>query len=135
MLSVEDDDAAFYVIRMAFQELPFSVQLLRAKTGKEALGLLQNQAVREDAPRQPDLILLDLNLPGLSGLDVLALLKADRKLLSIPVTVFSSSSLEKDRNRSFALGAQQYITKPNSFEKVVQALKMACSAVTAQQVL
>jgi CheY-like chemotaxis protein len=128
VLSVEDDDAAFYVIRAAFDELPLSVQLLRAKDGQEALALLHNQA-QDTAPHRPDLILLDLNLPGISGLDVLASIKADQELASIPVIVFSSSFLDQDRRKSFALGAQQYITKPDTFDGVVQALKQACSVI------
>ena len=127
MLSVEDDDSAFYVIRAAFNEVPLSVQLFRAKTGQEALGLLRGQTLSDRA----HLVLLDLNLPGLSGLDVLAILKADQELASIPVVVFSSSSRDQDRNNCFALGAHQYITKPNTFDGVVEALKTACSAATA----
>jgi CheY-like chemotaxis protein len=129
VLSVEDDDAAFYVIRAAFEELPFSVQLFRAKDGQEALALLHNKAVQDGAPHRPDLILLDLNLPGISGLDVLASIKSEQELASIPVVVFSSSFLDQDRKKSFALGAQQYITKPDTFDGVVQALKTACSVI------
>ena len=126
MLSVEDDDAAFYIIRAAFSELPLPVQLVRAKTGQEALALLQDQTAQ-----RPHLVLLDLNLPGLSGLDVLAALKRDQDLSSIPAVVFSSSSREQDRKNSFALGAKQYITKPSTFDEVVEALKSACSLVPA----
>jgi CheY-like chemotaxis protein len=129
VLSVEDDDAAFYIIRAAFSELPLAVQLFRAKNGQEALALLHNHATENSASRQPDLVLLDLNLPGLSGLDVLAAIKADRILMSIPVVIFSSSSRDQDRKSSLALGARQYITKPNTFDEVVEALKMACSVV------
>lgn len=131
VLSVEDDDAAFYIIRMAFKELPLPVQLLRAKNGAEALALLHNGMTRESAPQSPNLVLLDLNLPGLSGLDVLASMKANQELAPIPVVVFSSSFLDKDRQKSFALGAQQYITKPDTFDGVVQALRAACSSVSA----
>jgi two-component system response regulator len=126
VLSVEDDDAAFYIIRAAFSELPLPVQLVRAKTGQEALALLQDQTAQ-----RPHLVLLDLNLPGLSGLDVLAALKRDQDLSSIPAVVFSSSSREQDRKNSFALGAKQYITKPSTFDEVVEALKSACSLVPA----
>jgi CheY-like chemotaxis protein len=132
VLSVEDDDAAFYIIRAAFSELPLSVQLLRAKNGQEALTLLHNQEAESSASQRPDLVLLDLNLPGLSGLDVLAAMKADRILMSIPVVMFSSSSRDQDRKSSFALGARQYITKPSTFDEVVEALKVACSVVPMQ---
>ena len=132
VLSVEDDDAVFYIIRAAFSELPLSVQLLRAKNGQEALEVLQGQGTLEHTTIQrPSLVLLDLNLPGLSGLDVLAALKADQGLASIPVVVFSSSSRDQDRKNSFALGARQYITKPSTFDEVVEALKTACSVASA----
>jgi len=131
VLSVEDDDAAFYVIRMAFEELPLPVQLLRAKNGTEALALLHKRVNRDSDSQIPDLVLLDLNLPGLSGLEVLSAIKADRKLAPIPVVVFSSSFLDQDRKNSFALGAKQYITKPDTFDGVVQALKTACSSISA----
>jgi two-component system response regulator len=124
VLSVEDDDAAFYIIRAAFGELPLSVQLLRARNSQETMELLHGQTI-------PDLLLLDLNLPGSSGLDILASLKTDQQLASIPVVVFSSSSREQDRKRSFALGAKKYITKPKTFDEVVEALKSACSVVPA----
>jgi len=130
VLSVEDDDATFYTIHMAFKELPLSVHLLRAKSGMEALSLLHKQTISGSDSQNPDLVLLDLNLPGLSGLDVLAAMKTDRKLALIPVVVFSSSSREQDRKESLALGAQQYITKPNTFDGVIQALKAACSGIT-----
>ena len=132
MLSVEDDDAAFYIIRAAFSELPLSVQLLRARNGKDALALLHKPETQSSASHRPDLVLLDLNLPGLSGFDVLAAIKTEQELMSIPVVVFSSSSRDQDRKSSFALGAQQYITKPNTFDEVVEALKVACSVVPAQ---
>lgn len=131
VLSVEDNDAAFYIIRAAFRELPLSIQLFRAKTGQEALALLRDQTVSDRTAQRPHLVLLDLNLPGLSGLDVLAALKADQELASIPVVIFSSSSRDQDRKNSFALGARQYITKPNTFEEVVEALRSACSVVPA----
>ena len=87
--------------------------------------------LRDQVKQHPHLVLLDLNLPGLSGLDVLAILKADEKLSSIPVVIFSSSSHEQDRKKSFALGAKQYITKPNTFDEVVEALRSACSVAAA----
>ncbi len=129
MLSVEDDDAAFYIIRAASSELPQPIRLLRAKDGREALELL-SPSTSNRAIQRPDLVLLDLNLPGLSGLDVLAALKADQTLASMPVVVFSSSSREQDRKNSFALGARDYLVKPDTFDGVVQALKTACSVCT-----
>ena len=133
MLSVEDDDAAFYAIRTAFEELPCSVQLLRAKNGADALALLRDQTMRNSPRQRPDLVLLDLNMPGLTGLEVLATIKKFQRLAAIPVVVFSSSSRDQDQRNSFALGAQRYIVKPNTFDGIVEAMKQACSVIPAQE--
>jgi CheY-like chemotaxis protein len=66
-------------------------------------------------------------LPKRNGLDVLSALKANQLLQSIPVVMFSTSSAARDREDAFGRGAQNYITKPSSFDSFVQAVKMACS--------
>jgi len=109
---IEDDADLFALLKYNLEKEGF--QLAGSQTGKGAIELCRRE--------RPDLILLDLNLPGISGLDVLASIKADQRLAAIPVVVFTSSFLDQDRKKSFALGAQQYITKPDTFDGVVQAL-------------
>ena len=130
VLSVEDDPAAYHVLRIAFQESGFPVQLYRAVDGEEALALLHGSGPDAPMPR-PHLILLNLNLPKKSGLEVLAALQANPKLASIPTVVFTSSSLDSERAKCLALGAVDYVTKPMNFDGVVQAIQSACERVAS----
>ena len=131
LLYVEDDDAAFLTMELALREFQAPIELHRAADGEQALAFVCKEAPYEGAPR-PDLILLDLNLPKKSGIEVLAELKGDESLRSIPVVMFSSSLREIDRDRSLELGAEQYLTKPSSFERFVEAVKRACSFPEAE---
>jgi len=124
LLYVEDDDAAFFVIQLTLQEVKADIALYRATDGEEALAFVHKTKPHEDAPR-PDLILLDLNLPKRSGMEVLTELKRDESLRSIPVIMFSSSPLRVDERKSLELGAQEYMTKPSSLEGFVETLKRA----------
>lgn len=91
--------------------------------GDEALDFLYRRGKHSDAPR-PGLILLDLNLPRRSGQEVLATIKTDDNLKSIPVVVLTTSHAQSDIQKSYRLHANSYITKPVDFDqlaKVVQA--------------
>lgn len=125
VLHVEDDDATAFLFRLALQEIsPDSVQVHRASDGEEALAFLSRTGPHRNAPR-PDLILLDLNLPKVSGLNLLSRLHAEESLRLIPVVVFTTSSLEADRKASLALGARQFVTKPPTFELLLELMKAA----------
>ena len=87
-----------------------------AENGDEAMAFLRREGRHAGAPR-PDLVLLDLNLPGKSGLEVLAELKADEGLKSIPVVILTSSKAEEDIARSYRLHANCYVTKPVDFDQ------------------
>lgn len=89
--------------------------------GREALRFLRREAEHAEAPR-PKLVILDLNLPGMHGSDVLDAIKSDPELKSIPVLVFSSSSDDRDIRRAYDLHASCYVTKPDDFEGYVRAL-------------
>ena len=126
LLYVEDEDAAVFLLETALKEAEIEVVFHRVSNGEEALAFLRNLGSYEKAPR-PDLILLDLNLPRKTGLEVLSEMQNDDELRSVPVVVFTSSSLAADKRKSLALGAQEYITKPSSFEGFVQTIKAVCS--------
>jgi two-component system, chemotaxis family, response regulator Rcp1 len=126
LLYVEDEDAAVFLLETAVKEAGLEIQLHRVSDGEQALAFLRCAGSYEKAPR-PDLILLDLNLPRKNGLEVLAEMQRSESFRGIPVVVFTSSSLAADRNRSLALGAQQYITKPSTFDGFVEAVKSAFS--------
>ena len=98
----------------ALGESKMHVNLRVVSDGEEAVSYLRRVAPFEDAAR-PDLVLLDLNLPRLSGREVLAVVKADPDLLRIPVVVLTTSEAEEDVVRSYDLHANAYVTKPVGF--------------------
>ncbi len=128
LLYVEDEDAAVFLLETAIREAELAVQLFRVSDGEQALAFLQRSGAYAKAPR-PDLILLDLNLPRMNGLEVLSEMQSSGELRSIGVVVFTSSSLPADRRRSLSLGAKEYITKPSSFDGFVEAVRTACSQI------
>lgn len=130
VLSVEDDDAAFHLLKVAFEESQPAIELIRASDGEEALAFIQQQGRFENAPR-PDLVLMNLNLPKKSGVEVLAEIAANPSLRSIPVVVFTSSSLHAERAKCMALGAQDFITKPLSFDELINVVGAACRRASA----
>jgi len=99
-------------------------ELFVARDGQEALDFLHRQGEFRDAPR-PDLILLDLKLPKVNGLEVLAEIKGDERLRRIPVIVLTISEREEDMVKAYDSGASGYITKPPSsaeFAKVIETV-------------
>lgn len=115
VLLVEDDPGDVRLIRAVFEQSRTPVRLHVVSDGEQALRFLRRIGHFGGVPR-PRLILLDLDLPLRNGLEVLAELKTDRDLLTIPVVVVTSSRAEKDIQRSYALHANAYITKPSDFD-------------------
>jgi len=128
LLYVEDEDAAVFLLETALKEAEIDVRLYRVADGDEAIAFLKKTGSYRDMPR-PDLVLLDLNLPRRTGLEVLSEMRDSDDLRSLAVVVFTSSSLAIDKRKSLALGAQEYITKPASFDGFVAAVKTACSHI------
>jgi CheY-like chemotaxis protein len=126
LLYVEDEDAAVFLLETAIREAAIDLELHRVSDGEQAIAFLERTGVYNTAPR-PGLILLDLNLPRRNGFEVLAEVRDDASLSAIPVVVFTSSSLASDRQRSLALGARQYITKPSTFDGFLDAVKTVSS--------
>lgn len=104
---IDDDPDHILLITRALRDTEHSAQARAFEDPQEALSALR------DEPRLPDLILLDINMPGLSGFDVLEKLKADRKLMTIPVVMLTSSELSADVAKAYELGASGYISKPS----------------------
>jgi two-component system, chemotaxis family, response regulator Rcp1 len=130
VLSVEDDNAAFYVLKLAFEECGFPVQLCRALDGEEGLAMLHQSGPHTQVPR-PHLILCNLNLPKKSGLELLAAVQSNPALSSIPIFVFTSSALDSERAKCLALGAVDYITKPLDYDSIVQVAQTVCARVAS----
>lgn len=121
ILLVEDSDEDYEVIRRAFPKI--SHRLYRCSDGDEALDYLRRRGAYADpgTPR-PAVILLDLNLPGTDGREVLDAVKADGDLCVIPVVVLSTSSDPQDIIECYRRGASGYLRKPDSLEGYRTAL-------------
>ena len=125
ILFVEDNPGDVRLTQEALREAKMRVNVRVAWDGEEAIEYLRQEGPYADAPR-PDLILLDLNLPRKSGREVLAEIKADRDLRSIPVVVLTSSKAEEDIAKTYNLHANCCVTKPadlDQFIRVVQSIE------------
>jgi CheY-like chemotaxis protein len=116
ILLIEDNHGDVILARRAFRDSRTANKLHIATSGEEALALLRPSG-GEGRAYAPDLILLDLNLPKLSGQDVLRTLKEDPDLRYIPVVVLSSSRAAQDVVQSYHLHANGYVVKPSDLEQ------------------
>jgi CheY-like chemotaxis protein len=125
ILLVEDNPGDARLTLEAFQEGRVTNNFVIMKDGAEALAYLRQEGRYADAER-PDLILLDLNLPKVDGRQVLAEIKADQRLLKIPVVVLTTSASKDDIAQAYGSHANCYITKPvnlDEFLRVVQSIE------------
>jgi len=122
VLMVEDDEGDVLMTREAFEFYKVGNPLHVVSDGEQALQFLHRTGPYADAPR-PGLILLDVNLPRRSGLEVLAELKQDPELLVIPVVMLTTSRAEQDIVRSYALHANAFVSKPVDFEHFIDAIR------------
>jgi CheY-like chemotaxis protein len=122
VLLVEDSPGDVRLTQEAFKDAKVHINLHVASDGAKAMAFLKHEGEYANAPR-PDLILLDLNLPKKDGREVLAEIKDDPKLRSIPVVVLTTSSSEADILRSYMLHANSYITKPVDLEGFLTVVK------------
>jgi len=125
ILIAEDEEAHLFLTQEALKinELPH--KLYAVTNGEELMDYLYHRANysnREIYP-DPDLILLDINMPGKNGFEALAEIKADPNLASIPVVILSTSKRQEDRIKAEALKADLFIVKPLSFDVWVDAIK------------
>ncbi|MFF5231628.1 response regulator [Dactylosporangium sp. NPDC000521] len=122
ILLVEDDPGDVLITREAFADHKVSNRLTVCTDGAAALRFLRREGAYAAAPR-PDIVLLDLNLPGVDGRAVLAAIHADPALNDIPVVVLTSSRAEEDFLRSHELRADTYITKPVDFASLMHVVR------------
>lgn len=128
ILHAEDEPAHAALVRMAVERNVENVQLEQVSNGKAALDYLYRREDYRDpslSPR-PDLILLDLRMPLISGFDVLTTVKKDPMLQTIPVVVLTTSNVEEERKRAQDSGVDAYMTKPVDFGKFVTMIKQMC---------
>ena len=126
ILMADDDADDRDFTRSAMEESRLVNDLRCVEDGEELLDYLHRRgryADPKDSPR-PGLILLDLNMPRLDGREALRAIKADPKLRNIPIVVLTTSKTEEDILRSYNLGANCFITKPVTFEGLVEVVKV-----------
>ena len=122
LLLVEDDPGDVTMTREALSEAKVLHDLHVVDNGEAAISFLRQEAPYAEAPR-PDLIFLDLNLPRMDGREVLALVKSDESLRSIPLVVLTTSDSQDDIARSYDLHANAYVTKPVGLESFLTAVQ------------
>jgi chemotaxis family two-component system response regulator Rcp1 len=122
ILLVEDSPGDVNLTREALRGAKIANELHVVGDGEAALAYLRQEGANAGSPR-PHLVLLDLNLPRMDGRDVLAAMKADPSLKSIPVVVLTTSSAEVDVLKAYELHANSYVTKPVSFDEFITALR------------
>lgn len=122
ILLVEDSPGDVRLTREAFREANSAVRLHVACDGVEAMAFLKKTGAHTDEPR-PDLILLDLNLPRMDGREVLALIKEDDDLRTIPIIILTTSNAEADIVNSYQLMANCYLSKPVGLEAFYDLVK------------
>lgn len=122
VLLVEDDQGDVLMTQEAFEHHKLRNELHVATDGEQALQFLRREGEFQHAPR-PGLILLDLNLPRRDGREVLAEIKADPELRTIPVVVLTTSEAEEDILRSYSLHANAYVSKPVDFDRFIEVIR------------
>lgn len=123
ILLVEDNPGDVRLTQEAFKEAKVLNNLSVVTDGVEALAFLRREGSYAGAPR-PDLVLLDLNMPKLSGREVLAEIKSDERLKSIPVVVLTTSDADRDIEESYRLQANCYITKPVDLGQFIHVVEV-----------
>lgn len=123
MFLVEDDPGDQKLVKSALssQETPIELQVV--SSGEEALVYLRNPTEGNEHNSRPNLILLDLNMPGMGGKEFLKIIKADEKLNDIPVVVLTTSDSETDIQECYKLHAAGYIQKPDSVQELKKIMK------------
>lgn len=126
LLVVEDSDEDFEVLRRIFQKLAIENPVYRCVDGEDALEFLYKHGKYQSSlsSAHPSLILLDLNLPGTDGREVLAQIKQDPKLKKIPVIVLTTSSNPKDIEACYCIGASGYLVKPIDSSRLMNKMKV-----------
>jgi len=124
VVSIEDNTPDFELLKQALSTVPdLSIDLINIQNGQSAIEFLHKIGEYKSAPT-PDLIILDINLPKINGLDILRYIKKDNKLKIIPVIILSTSDNEKDIKESYALSANTYITKTFDLKELFEKIKM-----------
>jgi CheY-like chemotaxis protein len=123
ILLVEDNPGDVVLIQRSLRDAKVKLRLSVANDGVDAMAFLRKQGSNADAPR-PSIILLDLNMPRMNGYEVLAELKEDPDLRTIPVIILTSSDADQDVIKAYQHHANCYISKPIEFDKFIKVIRM-----------
>jgi CheY-like chemotaxis protein len=116
ILIVDDDADDREIIRDAFRDTDIEKDYVFLQNGDKLMEYLESNIFS----RPPSLILLDLNMPGKDGRESLKDIKTDKRYHKIPVVVFTTSSSQRDKEMAYDLGANCFVTKPDTFNKLVE---------------
>lgn len=125
LLMADDDADDRLLMRDALQECSLKVELRCVENGEELMDYLHRRGSFGGLDRAPEphLILLDLNMPRIGGLEALEKIKGDPALRHLPVVILTTSSAPTDVRRSYDLGANSFLTKPSTFDGLVEAMQ------------
>ena len=124
ILMADDDDDDYMLTQKALKKSKLINKMHRVKDGEELLDFLLNKKQYKDSEKfpRPGVILLDLNMPKKDGREALKEIKSNTKLRDIPVIVFTTSKAEEDIYRSYKLGVNSFITKPVTFDSLIDVM-------------
>lgn len=123
---VEDNPADVFLVRKALQKRGIEFELICFEDGQKALKSLSQKG------RKPDLILIDLNLPKMDGIDVMSAIRNMPRLASVPVAILTSSESPMDKKRATLLGASRYIKKPSTLEDFLRNVGTGVEEILAK---
>jgi CheY-like chemotaxis protein len=125
ILLVEDEPAHAEIVRRSLAECDIANRLIHTTDGQAALDYLQDSRIQAHDPEHPwpDMILLDLRLPKVDGIDVLRRIKQDESLQGIPVVILSTSSAPADLRKAYQNGAGSFLVKPVGFERFMKLME------------
>jgi len=124
ILVVEDNPADFFATERGLRKAGLANPIVHAESGEQALDYLNGTgAFTGQGEQKPGIVLLDINLPGLNGGEVLEKIRADDRLKLLPVIMLTTSSDERDVQMAYRLGANSYIQKPVDLDGFMAALK------------
>jgi two-component system, chemotaxis family, response regulator Rcp1 len=124
ILLAEDNANDVELTRLAFLRAKFAVELHHAANGEECMAFLRKEGPHADAPT-PDIVLLDLNMPRMDGIEVMQEINKDERLRHLVIVVMTSSKADEDVLRSYQLRCSSYLVKPinfDAFAKMIQSL-------------
>jgi len=122
ILLAEDDDNDVRITRRAISKAGLAAELSVVRDGQEAISFLFRHPPYQDAPR-PDLVLLDMSLPKVDGMEVLSTIKQNNALAALPVVMLTTSTRQEDAQTAYTLGGNTFIAKPIRFARFVEVIR------------